>query len=307
MNITVGVCVCYPFSGGDAPVYLCHLGQLNHAKTNLTVQFATNETPPTLPSPLPLNVSAYTYQTFHDSITSAKNTWTVTTASTSTKWVMTLVSENKAETTIQPFKKPVKSVQTTIVPGLMTFQTTGSYYIQFTSFDASVDINGVITVTNCTMVVDADTYFNTLIFTDWNDNGTSGYYYTTVSSGAGGTCVLYPSGNRDTTHFRLNRSPKLFPQLKMIHPNSECSYCGVSPIIGVKYSCNECINYHLCSICEEKNIDHGDHLADHQLLKIKVPLVVHEGVTCNDCGVSPIKGIRYKCQVCDNYDLCEKM
>ncbi|XP_017782464.1 PREDICTED: E3 ubiquitin-protein ligase HERC2 isoform X2 [Nicrophorus vespilloides] len=31
----------------------------------------------------------------------------------------------------------------------------------------------------------------------------------------------------------------------------------------------------------------------------------HEGVTCNGCGVSPIKGARYKCKTCENYDYCE--
>jgi len=44
----------------------------------------------------------------------------------------------------------------------------------------------------------------------------------------------------------------------------------------------------------------------HALLKIKVPVVVHEGVACNGCSVSPIEGVRYQCQVCDNYDLCER-
>jgi len=34
--------------------------------------------------------------------------------------------------------------------------------------------------------------------------------------------------------------------------------------------------------------------------------VVHEGIECDSCGVCPIKGIRYKCAVRKDYDLCAK-
>lgn len=33
--------------------------------------------------------------------------------------------------------------------------------------------------------------------------------------------------------------------------------------------------------------------------------VVHAGVACDCCGVKPIVGVRYKCVICANYDLCE--
>ena len=33
---------------------------------------------------------------------------------------------------------------------------------------------------------------------------------------------------------------------------------------------------------------------------------VHEGIKCNNCGVFPIVGIRYKCLECDNFNCCEK-
>lgn len=32
--------------------------------------------------------------------------------------------------------------------------------------------------------------------------------------------------------------------------------------------------------------------------------VVHEGVACDLCGVSPIVGVRFKCAECENFDLC---
>ena len=33
---------------------------------------------------------------------------------------------------------------------------------------------------------------------------------------------------------------------------------------------------------------------------------VHEGIKCNNCGMFPIVGIRYKCLECDNFNCCEK-
>eukprot|EP00698_Gefionella_okellyi_P007023 TRINITY_DN170_c0_g1_i2.p1 TRINITY_DN170_c0_g1~~TRINITY_DN170_c0_g1_i2.p1 ORF type:complete len:557 (-),score=118.14 TRINITY_DN170_c0_g1_i2:70-1740(-) len=32
---------------------------------------------------------------------------------------------------------------------------------------------------------------------------------------------------------------------------------------------------------------------------------IHHGVTCDDCGTSPITGARYKCTVCHDFDLCQ--
>lgn len=31
----------------------------------------------------------------------------------------------------------------------------------------------------------------------------------------------------------------------------------------------------------------------------------HDGIKCNGCNVEPIKGVRFKCKTCENYDYCE--
>eukprot|EP00043_Microstomoeca_roanoka_P002700 m.39865 g.39865 ORF g.39865 m.39865 type:complete len:257 (-) comp11661_c0_seq4:1128-1898(-) len=43
------------------------------------------------------------------------------------------------------------------------------------------------------------------------------------------------------------------------------------------------------------------HVAEDQTLRDGV---VHRGVTCNNCKASPIKGVRYKCANCADFDLC---
>lgn len=36
----------------------------------------------------------------------------------------------------------------------------------------------------------------------------------------------------------------------------------------------------------------------------KIDSYIHRNVTCNNCGIAPIRGIRYKCANCVDYDLC---
>eukprot|EP00438_Fugacium_kawagutii_P024167 Skav230768 [mRNA] locus=scaffold1473:13472:13723:- [translate_table: standard] len=33
---------------------------------------------------------------------------------------------------------------------------------------------------------------------------------------------------------------------------------------------------------------------------------VHFGITCDGCGVNPITGHRFKCQVCHDWDFCHR-
>lgn len=34
------------------------------------------------------------------------------------------------------------------------------------------------------------------------------------------------------------------------------------------------------------------------------PDAVHEGISCDGCGENPIRGLRFKCSVCKNFDYC---
>jgi len=36
----------------------------------------------------------------------------------------------------------------------------------------------------------------------------------------------------------------------------------------------------------------------------KTDSYIHRNVTCNNCGIAPIRGVRYKCANCVDYDLC---
>jgi len=78
----------------------------------------------------------------------------------------------------------------------------------------------------------------------------------------------------------------------------------VSPIVGTRFQCTICANFDLCSACEAK----GEHTPMHPLLQHRDPVdvnPVHLGIICKTCGVTPIKGSRFKCTVCPVFDLCE--
>jgi len=46
------------------------------------------------------------------------------------------------------------------------------------------------------------------------------------------------------------------------------------------------------------------HVMSLNNFKAKYASEEHTGFQCNECQLVPIKGLRFKCNVCDTYDLC---
>lgn len=94
-----------------------------------------------------------------------------------------------------------------------------------------------------------------------------------------------------------------------VHLHVICDGCGTTPITGTRFKCSVCPDFDLCSECEAKQI----HPAHHSLIKFKVPAhasakpeAVHEGVVCDGCNRNPIRGDRFKCSICPDFDLCSE-
>ena len=42
-----------------------------------------------------------------------------------------------------------------------------------------------------------------------------------------------------------------------------------------------------------------------ELSKKENPVIIHKGISCSNCGMKEIIGVRYKCTTCPNFNLCE--
>jgi len=94
------------------------------------------------------------------------------------------------------------------------------------------------------------------------------------------------------------------------HNEFNCVKCYMRPIIGACFVCSECSHFSLCQNCYFNSYSSQLKVRGHNE-KHKVELIVEprqqvkKSVKCNGCGVKPIVKVRYKCENCFDFDLCE--
>jgi len=98
-------------------------------------------------------------------------------------------------------------------------------------------------------------------------------------------------------------------QSEVLHFGVRCDGCGMNPIKGLRFKSTKVEYVDVCESCEEKGdfeVSHGPFLkikrSQHdQSLKGEV---LHSGVFCDGCGMSPIRGTRYNSSKSRQFDLC---
>jgi hypothetical protein len=112
----------------------------------------------------------------------------------------------------------------------------------------------------------------------------------------------------------------------------KCSYCQSEILFGYRYKCLECKDYDLCGECFEKRHFNALHQTRHKMIRFTkareshcgtnlyldwdllnlehlielYKYVVHLGTKCKICEHEPIIGLRFKCDCCQDFDMCSK-
>jgi next-to-BRCA1 protein 1 len=109
----------------------------------------------------------------------------------------------------------------------------------------------------------------------------------------------------------------------------QCDACDTNPIESDRYKCLNCEDLNFCASCFESRRESSKHKSGHAFLHFKSPGElfgrtvteseisysklkqtyandVHESITCDGCNSDSIKGLRFKCDSCPNYDLCQR-
>ena len=127
---------------------------------------------------------------------------------------------------------------------------------------------------------------------------------------------LYKSQSSDD--ILLRAAPKVEKKQKPeIHYNVICDGCKVTPLRGNRYKCKVCKDFDFCENCYKINKESHGHdfrVIEHPHCRNRLGHpnkkycqrgIVHSKIMCDGCGMLPMTGWRYKCSICDDYNLCE--
>jgi hypothetical protein len=96
------------------------------------------------------------------------------------------------------------------------------------------------------------------------------------------------------------------------HNEYKCVSCYMRPIIGGCFVCADCNHFSLCQNCYFTRSFHNLKVRGHNHETHRIELIVEprrqirKYVKCHGCQMLPIVGVRYKCENCFDFDLCEK-
>ena len=134
-------------------------------------------------------------------------------------------------------------------------------------------------------------------------------------------CHMKPCEEKAKKEFLFNKTmPKLKNFINLnkeleIHHFVQCDGCEMAPLRGKRYKCKECENFDYCENCYNKNKQSHKHEFEiieksefpyPPVSKDEKGLEIHYGIICDGCEMNPLKGKRYKCKKCEDFDYCEK-
>jgi next-to-BRCA1 protein 1 len=120
-------------------------------------------------------------------------------------------------------------------------------------------------------------------------------------------CEICEKSGVHEEHSLIRFAKKYLPSYEetieqIIYNANFCNYCN-DPVIGVGFKCSQCYDFDICNKCRKKG-RHKYHKLEAFYSTLKKDLIyLHKDIFCNMCS-KPVVGIRYKCSVCNDFNLC---